>query len=167
MTTNMTPRWALPQLFAGQAQKELFHNEALILIDVLLHGRAESADEAAPPDAPEAGQCWIVAAGAIGGWAGRAGTVACWTEGGWRFVMPRAGLSLWVEDRGHAMRHDGSGWHDEALREDGLHVSGTRVVGAQQGAVADPVGGATVDGEARAAIAALLAALRSHGLIAS
>ena len=28
-----TPRWALPFLFAGQAQKEMFHNEALVRID--------------------------------------------------------------------------------------------------------------------------------------
>ena len=39
-----TPRWALPFLFAGQAQKEMFHNEALVRIDALVHGIAQSAD---------------------------------------------------------------------------------------------------------------------------
>lgn len=43
---------------------------------------------------------------------------------------------------------------------------GTQVVGAQQAAVADAAGGVVVDVEARAAINALLARLRTHGLIA-
>lgn len=46
-------------------------------------------------------------------------------------------------------------------------VSGTQVVGAQGAAVADASGGATVDAEARTALNALLARLRTHGLIAT
>ena len=60
---DATPRWGLPLLFAGQAHKELAHNEALVLIDALLHGRVESAAINAPPKDPAPGQCWIVAAG--------------------------------------------------------------------------------------------------------
>jgi hypothetical protein len=44
-------------------------------------------------------------------------------------------------------------------------VAGVQVVEAQQPAVPDATGGATIDTEARAAINALLAALRIHGLI--
>jgi hypothetical protein len=47
------------------------------------------------------------------------------------------------------------------------YVAGTKVVGAQGAAVADASGGATVDTEARAALNALLARLRAHGLIAT
>lgn len=46
-------------------------------------------------------------------------------------------------------------------------VAGTKVVGSQGAAVADPSGGITVDSEARTAISALLAELRTHGLIAT
>lgn len=165
MTMETTPRWAMPMLHAGQAQKELFHNEALALIDMLLHGRAESADDSAPPSSPAAGQCWIVAAGASGAWAGREGELALWTPGGWRFVAPGEGMALWVADRGHAMHHDGTGWHDGALRADGLYHEGVRVVGARETAIDDPVGGAVIDEEARTGIAAILAAMRAHGLI--
>lgn len=165
MTMDATVRWALPQLFAGQAQKELFHNEALTRIDVLLHGAVESADEHMPPVSPEIGACWIVAAGASGAWEGQEGVLACWTEGGWRFVAPRAGLSLWVADRSHAMQHDGESWQNAAVRDDGFYVGDARVVGAPAAAIADPSGGATVDMEARSALAAILGALRTHGLI--
>ena len=165
MTMDATARWALPQLFAGQAQKEVYHNEALARIDMLLHGQAESADEDVPPPTPVAGQCWIIAAGAGGAWEGQDGAVACWTGGGWRFAAPRAGLSLWVADRGHLMLHDGSAWHDGPLREDGLYVEGVRVVGSRAADIAGPAGGTTVDSEARSAIGAILAAMRTHGLI--
>lgn len=46
-------------------------------------------------------------------------------------------------------------------------INGTQVVGARGAAVSDPTGGATVDTESRAAIAAILARLRAHGLIAT
>ena len=167
MTMEATPRWELPHLFAGQAQKEIFHNEALARVDMLLHGLAESADEATPPTGAEVGLCWIVAGGATGAWHGREGEVACWTEGGWRFVVPRAGLSLWVSDRGHGMRHDGLTWRDEAVRADGVHVDEQRVVGPRLGAISAPSGGAVVDAEGRAAVTAILAALQEHGLIAA
>jgi hypothetical protein len=47
----------------------------------------------------------------------------------------------------------------------GITIGGTEV--AQQGAIADPAGGATTDTEARAAIASILTALRTLGLIAT
>ncbi|WP_176590385.1 DUF2793 domain-containing protein [Sphingobium sp. EM0848] len=165
MMMDATFRWALPQLFAGQAQKELFHNEALTRIDMLLHGAVASADESAPPEVPAMGDCWIVAAEAEGDWAGREGAVACWTEGGWRFVVPRAGLSLWVADRDHVMAYDGAVWRDAAVRQEGLYFGGSRVVGARGTGISDPSGGVTVDAEARSAIGAILNAMRTHGLI--
>ncbi len=43
--------------------------------------------------------------------------------------------------------------------------AGTKVIGTQGAVVADASGGSTVDTEGRAAINALLARLRAHGLI--
>ena len=162
-----TPRWSLPLLAAGQAQKEMFHNEALTLIDALMHGRAESADVNAPPEDPVPGTCWIVAAGAVGAWAGSTGKIACWTEGGWRFVSPRAGLTFELADRGHGVRHDGDQWRDVAVRADGVYLDDEKVVGTRLPPIAGPSAGATIDVEARATIAAILEAMREHGLIDS
>lgn len=166
MSSDATDRWQLPMLFAGQAQKEIFHNEALIRIDMLLHGRAESADLASPPDMPPAGSCWIVAADAGGAWAGRGGLLACWTEGGWRFIAPQAGLRLMVADRGHVVEYDGAIWRDGPVRGDRLFLNDVQIIGPRQPGIADVAGGVVADAEARAAIGAILAALRGHGLIA-
>lgn len=167
MTQDATPRWDLPMLYAGQAQKELFHNEALARIDILLHGAVASADLSAVPVVPGLGECWIVVDGAGGEWAGRGGAIACWTEGGWRFVVPKAGLTVRVADRGHAMMYDGAAWIEGPLQADGVYFAGNRVVGARAAGIADPVGGSVVDGEARGAIVAILTALRGHGLISA
>ena len=47
-----TPRAAPPQIMPAQAEKEMFHNKALALIDAALHPAAEGASLTAPPSAP-------------------------------------------------------------------------------------------------------------------
>lgn len=167
MPTDMSDRFALPLLSSGQAQKEMTHNEALAIIDMLLHPHAESATLSAPPGSAAAGQCWIVAAGATGEWAGRDGELACMTSGGWRFAAPRAGMRVAVGGDGQVHAHDGSGWNADSVRPDGFYLDGERIIGHRGDAIADPAGGATIDGEARAVLALLLAAMRDHGLIAA
>ena len=46
-----------------------------------------------------------------------------------------------------------------------LKVGGTQVVGPQQGTIAPPAAGGTVDANARATIGEILTALQAHGLI--
>jgi hypothetical protein len=162
---DATPRLGFPYLHAGQAQKEVWHNEALMLADILVQAKAESAALSAPPASPAEGMCWVVGPSPSGDWAGKAGMLACWTGGGWRFVAPRAGMCVWVEDEEMDYRHDGSGWSKAPLRADGLYLAGQKVVGERQAGIAEPSGGSNVDVEARTAILAILNALRNHGLI--
>ena len=165
MSDDASARLSLPFLAAGQAQKEVMHNEALQALDMLVQPVVLSADLSSPPGTPGDGECWIVAASPDGEWAGHAGDIAQWTAGGWRFAGPSAGWRCHVLDRGAAMSHDGSGWQDEAVRADGFYLAGERVVGARQPAITTPAGGTVVDLEARETIAAILAAMQTHGLI--
>lgn len=166
MANDTSDRFGLPLLQTGQAQKELTHNEALVLIDALLHARAESATLTSPPVGAVVGQCWIVASGGAAEWSGHDGELACLTSGGWRFVAPRAGMRVSTAADGQMRVHDGSGWTLDAVRPDGFHVGGVRVVGARAAAIADPSGGSVIDAEARAALGQILTVLRGHGLIA-
>lgn len=166
MSEDASARLSLPFLAAGQAQKEVMHNEALQALDMLVQPVVLSADLSTPPGAPGEGECWIVAASPDGDWTGHAGDIAQWTADGWRFALPLAGWRCFVLDRGAAMTHDGGDWQDEAVRADGFYLGGERVVAARQPAITAPAGGAVVDLEARAAIAAVLDAMQTHGLIA-
>lgn len=163
--SESTPRFALPFILPGQAQKELFHNEALGRIDLALHPAVEGAPLADPPAGPGEGQCWIVAGGAAGDWAGRDDMLAMWSEGGWRFLAPAPGTSAWSKASGLPLIWNGLQWMDGQLVCAGLVVNGLQIVGGRQPGVPSPSGGTIIDVEARAAINALTAALMSHGLI--
>jgi hypothetical protein len=164
--SDQTARLALPFIAPGQAQKELFHNEALARIDAAVQASVVAAGLDTPPDSAIAGQCWIVGDAPAGAWAGQAGALAAWTDGGWRFVAPFAGLTVWLISDSLPMIHDGTGWTAGLLRATSLVVAGLQVVGARQPAVAPATGGATIDMEARAALSGLISALVAHGLVA-
>jgi len=161
--TERTARFGLPFILPGQAQKEAFHNEALAALDGLVH-LAVSGSAAAPPAEPAEGESWIVAAGASGEWAGQAGRVAIRTAGGWRFLVPVPGMSVWDGAAGYRRHWTGSAWSDGKLPVAGILIAGKQVLGSRLAAVPSPSGGTTIDAEARAAIAALTVALKTHGL---
>ncbi|MDO7843755.1 DUF2793 domain-containing protein [Sphingomonas immobilis] len=167
MSDDTTNRLKLPLLSAGQAQKELTHNEALTLIDMTVQPVVMAVEVNTPPPAPVAGQCWIVGAAPAGAWSGQANALAGWTAGGWRFVAPPEGCAVWSVADGAAARFLDGGWSTGVIRGARVEIDGTKVIGARLAAIAGPAGGATVDAEARTAIGAILAALREHGLIAA
>ncbi|MFN7176131.1 MAG: DUF2793 domain-containing protein [Thermaurantiacus sp.] len=149
----VTPRFGLPLLAMGQAQKDVTHNEALLLLDLLLGSEVESRMAAPPAQAPREGQTWLVGEDASGAWDGRSDTLAAWTAGGWRFIAPADGYAVRIRDTGRRVRWTGSAWVEEPPFE----TSGT--------ALEPPGGAATVDAEARAAIVQLQTLLRSLGFV--
>jgi hypothetical protein len=165
--TNDTPRWTLPLLAAGQAQKEMTHNEALSLLDLVVHPCVEAVGVNAPPGNPLPGQAWIVGDQPVGDWTGRAGMLAGWSEGGWRFLVPRIGLSAWSRADDCRCDWDGLQWRLGRIAGRSVIIEGKKVVGPQRPGIAPPAGGQVIDSEARLALDAVILALREHGLVAS
>ena len=163
--TEVSDRLALPFLAAGQAQKEVWHNEALILLDCLVQPVVKAVAPATVPTAPVPGDCWIVGPSPSGAWAGKAQQLACWTSGGWRFVVPVAGMVCWSSADGVSVRFGASGWEIGLVTATELRIAGNKVVGASLPGIAEPISGTTIDTESRITIGSILAALRSHGLI--
>lgn len=161
--SDVTPRFQLPFILPGQAQKELHHNEALIRLDMLAHAAVEQADLAVPPVNPEDGQCWIVASGASDAWAGREHALAMASGAGWRFISPQFGMQVWNKANSIWLHWTGSARSDELVGSR-LVVAGQQIVTERQPAIATPYGGTIIDQEARAALAAVIATLMSHGL---
>lgn len=166
MSQEKSPRLGLSFLYAAQAQKELFLNEALSLLDVMVQLAVESATLADAPASAAAGQAWIVPASAAGVWSDKAGQIAIWTEGGWRYLQALAGMRSFINDEGCERRYESGQWTLMGERPDGFYRGGERLLSVRQGAIAGPTGGSSPDPECRAAVEAILTALRQHGLIA-
>ena len=137
-------RFALPLLFAGQIQKEVFVNQALATLDGLLHCAVEG-EQPAPPPAPVDGSAWLVAAGAADAWAGHSGQIALRQAGQWLFVPVCDGVQLLDRSRGQVRHRIAGSWRAPALP-------------------AAPAGGSVIDVQARQALAAVVAALQQWGV---
>jgi len=141
---SATPRLGLPLLFAGQTQKEFFVNEAHALADALLHAAIEGEADA-PPATPAEGECWLVGNAPTGAWEDAAGRLASFQSGDWLFIEVRDGVRLLDRSTGQEIRYRG-GWQRPVTP-------------------AAPAAGATVDSEARAAIAELVDILVASGIL--
>jgi hypothetical protein len=141
---SITPRHALPMLFAGQAQKEASVNGAHALTDMLLHPAIEGEAAAEPVGAGD-GECWLVSAGASGAFAGRDHALAGRQAGTWLFAEPREGMRV----------------YDRASAQFLLYAGGWR----REPQLAEPAGGDNADLEARSAIVAIMHLLRRSGML--
>lgn len=162
---DTTDRLHLPLLAAGQMQKEIWHNEALVTLDLMLGGTIEGAATATPPITPQTGSLYLVASGASGVWAGHDGQLAAWLTSGWRFIVPVEGLCLTERLTGLEWRRTASGWSTGQINANQLIIGGLQVVGARGASIAAASGGTTIDAEARACLSSILFALRTHGLL--
>jgi hypothetical protein len=162
---SATARLAFPFLEVGQAQKELWHNEALQRLDIVVAAAVEEAPRATPPATPTEGACYLVANSPTGAWMGYANHLAGWSSGGWRLIAPAEGTSAYVRSASVWAVFRAGAWELGTVRGTNLTLAGKQVVGSRLPAIATPSGGSTVDGQSRTAISEILNALRQHGLI--
>ncbi len=164
--TDQTARFALPLLDPGQSQKEMTHNEALARLDAALQPSVRTVGANVPPTGPAIGDQWIAGPSPTGAWSGQANAIAAWTTGGWRFLAAAEGMVAWSIADGVPARFSVGEWRVGDNAATRVTIAGLPVLGARRAAIATPSGGTVVDADARTAIAAIIAALTEHGLIA-
>lgn len=141
-----TPRLALPLPAVAQAQKEVTHNEALTLLDALVHTVVEAGPIATPPAGAGVGQCWVVDAKPTGEWKGQDNAIAIRTANRWRFASAHVGMRVTRSTDGAQLRFGDNRWQ-------------------APGTIGAPMGGSTIDAEARRAIITLILHLTAQGLL--
>lgn len=107
---DQTPNLKLPYILPSQAQKHVTHNEALRLLDAVVHLSVRSRSRTDAPETPAGGDRYLVAAPALGNWAGKEGMIASFIDGGWLFVAPAVGWQVYVEDEAQLLVFDGALW---------------------------------------------------------
>lgn len=112
---SRTAQLALPLVLPAQAQKHVTVNEAFARLDAAAQLRVVSFTQVAPPSSAVDGAGYVVPAGASGAWAGKAGEIAIWSNGGWIYLTPQAGWRAWDEARGASRTFDGTSWVANAV----------------------------------------------------
>ncbi|KAA2237253.1 DUF2793 domain-containing protein [Salinarimonas soli] len=107
---TQTPHLGLPLIAAGQAQKHVTHNEALVLLDALAQLAIVRRDLADPPGDVGEGARFIVGPAPTGAWAGRAGQVAVRLDGAWTFRAPEEGWIAYALAEGALLVHRSGAW---------------------------------------------------------
>ncbi|HEV2512218.1 DUF2793 domain-containing protein [Bosea sp. (in: a-proteobacteria)] len=105
-----TPRLGLPLLAAGQAQKHVTHNDALMRLDALVHLVVASRTQTVPPVSPGETAAYIVPAGGTGVFAGHQDDLAIFEDDAWSFLDPRSGWQAWVSDEAEHHVWTGTQW---------------------------------------------------------
>ena len=104
-----TPNIAMAELSTSQASKETTHNDALRILDALVHAGIQDKDLTTPPSHTH-GYLWIVGAGATGAWASKDGKIAQSYNSAWYFLTPKEGWRVWANDENATYVYDGAAW---------------------------------------------------------
>ena len=109
---DRTPRLQLPWLMPAQAQKHVTMNEALARLDLLVQPSVRSRSQHVQPETPEEGEGYILPPDPVGAdWSQYSeGVLLVFHEGCWTPVTPWAGFSVYVQDEGLTLVHDGASW---------------------------------------------------------
>lgn len=153
-----TPRYKLPLLAVGQAQKEYTHNEALLLVDNLLNPSILSildnpdtitdiidANQTEENEASNKTMAWLISNQPDGLWSQRANQIAIMTDNGFRYIEPLDGMRIFNLQSNCIMVFRDMAWYTAPI-------------------LAAPSGGSVIDSEARDSIAAILDNLQQFGL---
>lgn len=105
-----TGNLALPYILPSQAQKHVTHNEALQILDILVHLSVKDNQLSISPQSPQANDRYIVGVAATGAWLGRDGEIASFQDGTWTFFKPQTGWRAWCEASSALLTFDGSSW---------------------------------------------------------
>jgi hypothetical protein len=90
---DTTGRLELPLIMPSQAQKHVTHNEALTLLDGIVHLVITASGLLSPPVSAPADAVYLTGTPASGDWFGQDGRLALNTAAGWRFARPVRGMT--------------------------------------------------------------------------
>jgi Protein of unknown function (DUF2793) len=90
---DTTGRLDLPLIMPSQAQKHVTHNEALTLLDGIVHLVVTASGLLSPPGSVPADAVYLTGAPASGAWFGEDNKLALNTAAGWRFATPVRGMT--------------------------------------------------------------------------
>jgi hypothetical protein len=120
-----TPNTGMPEIAQSQSSKEITHNQALRILDVLVPFAIVQDKDLTTPPAHVAGNMYIVATGATGLWSGQASKLAYSDGAAWYFIAPKNKWPAYVVDEAKQYRYNGTSWSADAPGDVTGAASGT------------------------------------------
>jgi hypothetical protein len=118
--SDNTTHLGLPYVANKQAQRHIFHDEALRILDALVMLSVNDRDLSAPPASPVEGDRYIVKAPGSGAFAGKDNRIAHYADGAWFFYAPSRGWLCHVADESALLAWDGTAWQPALSAISGL-----------------------------------------------
>lgn len=112
-----SPRLGIPYLVESQAQKEVTHNEAINMLELLVHPISESL-LSAPPASPMEGALYLIGLNATGAWQGKDNYITEYIGGAWKYCLPVDGMRLWDKSTDRALFYRAGSWQVETVSAD-------------------------------------------------
>lgn len=119
----------LPYLASHQSQKHVTLNEALTVLDLVVHASVSGVGVEQPPAAAEYGERFLVGTDGEGAFAGQAYDIAVWLDGGWRFYSPKAGWMCWDDSEQRLLVFSQGEWVEVTPEFDTSTVFGVNTQG--------------------------------------
>jgi Protein of unknown function (DUF2793) len=105
-----TVNLSTPLMAAGQSQKHVTHNEALLVLDDLVQLVVEASGVINPPASASEGARFLLGSAPVGLWAGRGGQIASWRNNSWTYHQPATGWTAFARDISQPLIFDGVNW---------------------------------------------------------
>lgn len=102
-----TPNLDLEEWEQDQDQPHITVNTALRILELMCQLRILDRDLAAPPGAPNDGDCYLIAAGASGEWTDRTDQIALYVGTSWIYLFPKSGWRAYIVDEGQNVQYSG------------------------------------------------------------
>lgn len=103
----------------SQAQKHVTHNEAIRMLDVMVHTTVKDIHLEELPSNPQEGEGYIIAQNARQPWNSKANTLAFWQDGAWVYYQPKSGWRVYVLSLSQFYVFENSAWVEYVTQQSG------------------------------------------------
>lgn len=107
-----TQNLLLPFIAAGQSQKHVTHNEALLLLDKLSQISVISRTVSTPPATPNEGDLYIIPINSTALWANKTTQLALFRGNAWAYIPAKEGFIAYVQAEDKPILYNSTSWVD-------------------------------------------------------
>jgi len=100
----------VPFIMPSQAQKHVTHNEALRMLDAIIHLSVISSEVNTVPSTPGEGDRYVIGGSPTDEWENLAGQIAAFIDGAWLHIKPGKGWLVWDQSASRLIVYTGTGW---------------------------------------------------------